>query len=89
MFVSVSQARTRFSELIRRVAIGEQIVITKSGKAVAKLVGVTERLRPTKRILGSAKGEFTLPDDFNESDPEIEALFYEEDIFPREDLPDK
>lgn len=33
-----------------------------------------------KRVLGSAKGEFTVPDDFNESDPEIEKLFYEGDL---------
>jgi Nucleotide modification associated domain 3 len=29
-----------------------------------------------RRIFGSAKGEFTVPDDFNEPDPEIEDLFY-------------
>jgi hypothetical protein len=31
---------------------------------------------------GSAKGEFTVPDDFNESDPEIEDLFYNGPVFP-------
>jgi len=31
---------------------------------------------PQARILGSAKGEFTVPDDFNDPSPEIEDLFY-------------
>jgi hypothetical protein len=34
--------------------------------------------RPKNRFLGSAKGEFTVPDDFNDPLPkEIEDLFYE------------
>jgi antitoxin (DNA-binding transcriptional repressor) of toxin-antitoxin stability system len=33
--------------------------------------------RPKKRLLGSAKGEFTVPDDFNDPLPkEIEDLFW-------------
>jgi predicted RNase H-like HicB family nuclease len=32
--------------------------------------------RPKSFVLGSAKGEFTVPDDFNDPDPEIEDLFY-------------
>ena len=39
--------------------------------------------------LGSADGEFTVPDDFNDPDPEIEALFYEGDIFPSKNVSDK
>ncbi|HZR66258.1 MAG TPA: hypothetical protein VFA85_14010 [Terriglobales bacterium] len=38
---------------------------------------------------GSAKGEFTVPDDFNESDPGIEAMFYDGELFPRKDASDK
>jgi|SRR5581483_4144454 len=38
---------------------------------------------------GSAKGEFTVPDDFNEADPEIEALFNEGDLFPPSDISKK
>lgn len=37
------------------------------------------------RSLGSAKGEFTMPENFNEPDPEIEAMFYEGEVFPRGD----
>jgi predicted RNase H-like HicB family nuclease len=34
------------------------------------------KVQPPTCIFGSAKGEFTVPDDFNELDPEIEDLFY-------------
>ena len=33
---------------------------------------------------GCAKGEFTVPDDFNDPDPEIEEMFYEGALFPEE-----
>jgi antitoxin (DNA-binding transcriptional repressor) of toxin-antitoxin stability system len=43
---------------------------------VAKLVPFNQL--PKKRFLGSAKGEFTVPDDFNDPLPkEIEDLFWE------------
>ena len=46
-----------------------------AGKPVAKLVPVAQAPRRFK--LGSAKGEFVVPDDFNDPLPkEIEDLFY-------------
>jgi antitoxin (DNA-binding transcriptional repressor) of toxin-antitoxin stability system len=56
--------------------MGEEVIIAKAGKPVAKLVPLENR--PKNRFLGSAKGEFTVPDDFNDPLPkEIEDLFYE------------
>jgi prevent-host-death family protein len=77
MEVNIHEAKTHFSRLLERVALGEEVVIAKAGTPVAKLVPF--EARPKTRIFGSAKGEFTVPDDFNEPDPEIEALFYGED----------
>jgi len=75
MEVSVHRAKTQLSELLERVSRGEEVVIVKSGTPVAKLVPVTDK--PKWRILGSAKGEFTVPDDFNDPLPkEIEDLFW-------------
>ena len=54
---------------------GEEVVIAKAGKPVAKLVPLDDQ--PKSRKLGSAKGEFTVPDDFNDPLPkEIEDLFW-------------
>ena len=87
MEVNVHEAKTHLSKLLERVALGEEVIIAKAGTPVAKLVPFDQQ--PQTRIFGSAKGEFTVPDDFNEPDPEIEALFYEGELFPRKDVPAK
>ena len=80
MEVNVHEAKTHLSKLLERVALGEEVIIAKAGTPVAKLIPFDEQ--PRTRIFGSAKGDFTVPDDFNESDAEIERLFYESDLFP-------
>ena len=75
MEVNIHEAKTHLSRLLERVAMGEEVIIAKAGKPVAKLVPLDNR--PKNRILGSAKGEFTVPDDFNDPLPKgIEDLFY-------------
>ena len=87
MEVNVHEAKTLFSRLLKRVALGEEVIIAKAGAPVAKLISFDPQ--PKARIFGSAKGEFTLPDDFNEPDPEIEKLFYEGVLFPKKDVSGK
>jgi prevent-host-death family protein len=75
MEVNIHEAKTHLSKLLERVALGEEVIIAKAGKPVAKLVPLSAA--PKTRILGSAKGEFVVPDDFNDPLPkEIEDLFY-------------
>jgi len=74
MEVNIHEAKTHLSRLLARVAMGEEVVIAKAGTPVAKLVPVGKQ--PKKRVFGSARGEFTVPDNLNESDKEIEDLFY-------------
>jgi prevent-host-death family protein len=75
MEVDVHEAKTDLSRLLERVAMGEEVIIAKDGKPVAKLVPYGER--PKNRFLGSAKGQFVVPDDFNDPLPkEIEDLFW-------------
>jgi hypothetical protein len=38
--------------------------------------------RPKSFVFGSAKGQFTVPDNFNDPDPELEDLFYNGPIAP-------
>ncbi|MDX8495265.1 type II toxin-antitoxin system prevent-host-death family antitoxin [Mesorhizobium sp. VK22B] len=38
MNVSITEARAKLSELVRRAKAGEEIVITRRGKAVARLL---------------------------------------------------
>lgn len=76
MEVNIHEAKTHLSKLLERVSLGEEVIIAKAGKPIAKLVPIPTE-RPRFR-LGSAKGEFVVPDDFNDPLPkEIENLFYE------------
>jgi prevent-host-death family protein len=60
--VGVHEAKTHLSRLLTRVAAGEEVVITRSGRPVARLVPVE---RTGKRRLGMDRGRFVIPDDFN------------------------
>lgn len=72
--VNVHEAKTNLSRLLKRVEAGEQIVIAKAGKPVARLVPATSG--KSKRILGTMRGKFVVPDNFNDPLPEFEAHFY-------------
>ncbi len=74
MEVNIHQAKTHLSKLLERVAQGEEVVIAKAGKPVARLIAIKAKSSP--RPIGTAKGAFVLPDDFNEPWPEIEQDFY-------------
>jgi prevent-host-death family protein len=60
--VGVYEAKTTFSRLLDRVAAGEEIVITRRGREVARLVPPSGR-RP--RRLGLDRGIVIVPDDFD------------------------
>jgi len=65
--VGVHEAKTHLSRLLRRVAAGEEIVIARGGRPVARLVPITE---PKERSLGADRGLFDLPADFDAPLPE-------------------
>ncbi len=51
--VNIHEAKTHLSRLLEKVQQGEEVIIAKAGKPVAKLVKVTP---PAKRVLGSGVG---------------------------------
>jgi prevent-host-death family protein len=69
---NIHEAKTHLSRLIERVAAGEEIVIARNGKPVARLVPVTaEPRRP-----GLLKGRIRIAPDFEAPLPEpIAAAF--------------
>ncbi len=71
--VNVHEAKTHFSRLLERTAKGEEIVIAKAGKPVAKLVPYRERAG--SRAPGAWTGRVRLAPDFDELPPEIAAAF--------------
>jgi prevent-host-death family protein len=68
----VHEAKTSLSELLRRAADGEDIVITRGGNAVARLVPVSP---PGGTRIGSFAGQFEIPADFDETPKELEEYF--------------
>lgn len=63
MEVNIHEAKTHLSRLISRVALGEEIVIAKAGKPVAKLVPYTADLK--QRTPGLDAGLVKIADDFD------------------------
>jgi prevent-host-death family protein len=75
MEVNVHEAKTHLSRILERVTEGEEVIIMRSNVPIARLVPVGAR--PIRRELGWARGEFTVPDDFDAPlPPEIEDAFY-------------
>jgi prevent-host-death family protein len=65
--VNVHEAKTHLSRLLDRVALGEEIVLAKAGRPVARLVPV--RPSVVDRAPGSARGDVWVGDDFDEPLP--------------------
>lgn len=69
--VSVREAKTRLSKLLREVEAGTEIVIRRRGNAVARIVPVSAiATAPATRVLGSDRGVLEVPDAFDAPLPE-------------------
>lgn len=66
--VNIHEAKTHLSRLLARVKAGEEVIIAKAGKPIARLVAVMEQ--PAQRVAGSAKGQVTITPDFDAPLPE-------------------
>ena len=62
--VNIHAAKTHLSRLIEEVRAGEQIVIAKAGRPVAKLIAV-DRAHARRRGLGALKGRIRIGRDFD------------------------
>ncbi len=77
MLINVHEAKTHFSRLLERVAHGEEIVIGKAGRPVAKLVPYRETQGP--RSPGGWQGRVHIASDFDDLPPEIAKAFRGQD----------
>lgn len=78
---NIHEAKTQFSKLIEAVERGEEVIIARDGRPVARLTAVAAA-KP-KRIPGLMKGEFEIPDDFDAPlPPSVLNAFYDSPIFP-------
>jgi len=74
MAVNVHQAKSQLSKLLQRVEAGEEVVIARAGKPVAKLVPIGAA--SARRTPGALRGRFTMSDDFDAPLPaELQRYF--------------
>ena len=73
--VNIHEAKTHLSRLLAQVAAGEEVVIAKSGKPLAKLTPISD-VKP-RRTLGRDLGLFEVPENFNVSLSEEELQAFE------------
>ncbi len=71
--VNIQEAKTHLSRLLKQVQAGEDVVISKSGSPIAKLVPFRQEEMP--RELGGWEGKVWVSDDFDEEDPDIINAF--------------
>jgi prevent-host-death family protein len=62
--VNIHEAKTHFSKLLARVGAGEEIVIAKAGKPIARLAPIAP-VSAKKRVPGIDKGKIWIAKDFN------------------------
>lgn len=73
MIANIHEAKSNLSKLVERAEAGEEIVIARAGKPVAKLVAYREQHGP--RSGGQWRGKVMVKADFDELPDDIAAAF--------------
>jgi len=68
------EAKSQLSRLVALAESGEEVVIQRSGRPVARLIAM-ERRRPVAEAFGALRGQIELADDFDELPPELAEHF--------------
>ena len=61
--VNIHEAKTHLSRLVERAEHGEEIIIARSGRPVARLVPLEGHEKP--RVFGRMRGKIRVADDFD------------------------
>jgi len=73
IITNISQAKAQLSALIEKVLSGQEVIIGKAGKPVAKLVPYKHTGQPRKP--GALRGKIKIADDFDELPKDIAVAF--------------
>ena len=71
--VNIHEAKTHLSRLIERVESGQEVVIARAGRPVARLIPF--RVRKSPRVPGAWRGRVQLAPDFDRVDDAIRDAF--------------
>jgi prevent-host-death family protein len=73
MVVNIHEAKTHLSRLLERVSLGEEIIIGRAGRPVAKLVPYAPDAGP--RTPGAWRGRVHIADDFDDLPEDVAKAF--------------
>jgi len=71
--VNMHEAKTQLSRLVSKVQEGEEVLIARAGKPVARLTRIERKVEP--RRFGTAKGKVRISKDFNAPVPGFEEFY--------------
>jgi prevent-host-death family protein len=66
--VNIHAAKSQLSRLLDAAVAGEEVIIARAGKPIARIVPIEPRREPRK--LGILAGKLHVPDDFDDPLPE-------------------
>jgi prevent-host-death family protein len=72
---NISEAKASLSKLVEKVLKGEEVIIGKAGKPVAKLVPYNLDTNPRQLGVGNWQGQIWMADDFDELPADVLKLF--------------
>jgi prevent-host-death family protein len=70
---NIHEAKSQLSKLVERALAGEEVIITRAGKPMVRLVPVRDSDAPRKG--GQWKGKVRIADDFDELPDDIAQAF--------------
>lgn len=81
--VNVYEAKSQLSKLLEQVEAGDEIIIARNGRPIARLVPLQRRT--SSRTPGAWKGKVWMADDFDETDEELVELWENSPLFPEDE----
>jgi prevent-host-death family protein len=73
--VGMHEAKTNFSRLVESARRGEDVIVERSGRPVAKIVAYDEKPRGLMALEGVWKGKVKIADDFDELPEDLQRAF--------------
>jgi prevent-host-death family protein len=70
--INIHQAKTHLSRLVDEAEQGDSFIIAKAGKPKVQVTRIVQSDAPKQRRIGFMKGMFTLPDNYEEIDKELD-----------------
>ncbi|OAH14139.1 type II toxin-antitoxin system Phd/YefM family antitoxin [Streptomyces jeddahensis] len=70
---NIHEAKTHFSRILQQVETGEEVVISRAGQPIAKVVPLRAKVQRPGR--GSLRGQIHIPEDFDELPDDIAEAF--------------